>query len=133
MIQLYCLVFMFGHVLFSITGLLIQTQHFSSKHNFSNEKHPHLLFPLRRETLDLLVSLSLLFLYLSFSGNFLVYYQYNSLFRVVLTGDEDQNNDRNIGGNIGGSIGGGGINGQAINGVCAINGINEMETVFLPD
>ena len=119
---------MFGHVLFSITGLLIQTQYISSKHDFSNEKHP--LLPLRRETLDLLVSLSLSFLYLSFSGNFLVYYQYNSLFRVVLTGDDDQDNDRNI---LGGSIGGVRSNGQAINGVCSINGLNEMETVFLPD
>jgi hypothetical protein len=117
MIQLYCLVFIFGHVLFTVTGLLIQTQYISSR-----------MLSLRRETLDLLVSLSLLFLYLSFSGNFLVYYQYNSLFRAVLTGD----NDHEQSGLNGGLRGGTDQNNNGLN--ANVNGlIDEEQPTFLPD
>ena len=128
MIQLYCLVFMLGHGLFTITSFLIQTQYLQN-HNI-NEKH-HNLFPMRQETLDLLVSLSLLFLYLSFSGNFLVYYQYNSLFRFVLTGNDSQDSDGFIG-VVG--VNDGLVSGHNINAARTItNDRNEMEPVFLPD
>ena len=111
MIQMYCLIFIFGHIFFTTTSLLIQTQYLSAKHTLSFEK----------KNLDLFISISLLFLYSSYCGNFFVYYTYNSLFRSVLNG-ENVNSDDSAVRNLQNSNN---INNNEV----TVNGFNEEETV----
>jgi hypothetical protein len=78
MIQMTCLFYIFGHILFSICELMIQIKYFfyyGPMMNIPRENYPFINF---------LIALSYLFLYLSFSLNFLAYYKFDVLFGLIL-------------------------------------------------
>jgi hypothetical protein len=79
MIQMTSLVYLFGHLLYSLAGILVQLRYFESYANYT-------LQLLGRDiTIDFVSSLLCLFLYISFGANFLVYCFFNELFYSLLS------------------------------------------------
>jgi hypothetical protein len=78
MIQMTSLVFLFGHLLYSVAGILVQLQYFEEFASYTLEI-------LGRDiTTDFISSISCLFLYISFGANFFVYCFFNELFYSLL-------------------------------------------------
>lgn len=87
LIQLYCLVFLFGHSLYSFTAVITQIKYFYFYGPLMN------LYPKNYYLLNLLIALSYLILYTSFCFNFFVYYKYNPLFRFIIKGRRNKSDE----------------------------------------
>jgi hypothetical protein len=78
MIQITSVVYLFGHLLYSVAGILVQLQYFETFANVIFRLLGHDI------TIDFVSSLSCLFLYISFGANFFVYCFFNELFYSLI-------------------------------------------------